>query len=553
MDSPATGDSDTTGPLPIVSDDIVSSEHEVHTSDFTSTDDDDFQPFALPDGADEHIDDPPAEYLPLVAIPAPIPLASYPAYDLLPDAEADGDVDLFEDEPFEDEIPDAAPLPAGDLLMIAGAPVEDSPAHSPVPDSFESVASAPFHEVSTQHFVHDSDPDQASSAAPIPSFVFEHDDIEDSDPVFPPGFDPDHDIEYIPMDQHMEDPVDPVDPVDPFDPEFDFDMAFDDPEPALAPEQAVALDPVHEHDLVHAGFPDEPILADPPVGDHLVDIPLIVDDHVIADDPIVDPPFVDPPLIADIPVDHPVEHVAPVDPVIAPFDPVPLEPEHTLFADHLDPPDEDAQHGWIPADEDVPLFPPHHTDAHHADFSFQIPVTRSDDFTFPIPQIIPPARPGEGSSAHPFGHIPMSIPFVPQMTSVPSSVSPVHAASFDPTSTPLLWSSSSPMPPTDPYHPFHMGYTIEDVLMSFVHQHESHTQRLQELERAQLSLGPCHGQTSSPFQPFRSLPPDFAARLLTLEQQIASVIHTQQAMEEDWLHLRRLLYTHFPPPPPPSA
>ncbi|KAJ0463285.1 hypothetical protein HanHA300_Chr14g0513901 [Helianthus annuus] len=527
MDSPATGDSDTTGPLPIVSDDIVSSEHEVHTSDFTSTDDDDFQPFALPDGADEHIDDPPAEYLPLVAIPAPIPLASYPAYDLLPDAEADGDVDLFEDEPFEDEIPDAAPLPAGDLLMIAGAPVEDSPAHSPVPDSFESVASAPSHEVSTQHFVHDSDPDQASSAAPIPSFVFEHDDIEDSDPVFPLGFDPDHDIEYIPMDQHMEDPVGP------FDPEFDFDMAFDDPEPALALEQAVALDPVHEHDLVHAGVPVEPILADPPVGD----VPLIADDHAIADDPVVDPPFVD-----AIPDDHPIDHVAPIDPVVAPpFDPIPLEPEHALFAEHMDPPDEDAQHGWIPADEDVPPLPP------------QIPVTRSVDFTFPIPQIIPPARPGEGSSAHPFGHIPVSIPFVPQMTSVPPSVSPVHAASFDPTSTPLLWSSSSLMPPTDPSHPFHMGHTIEDVLMSFVHQHESHTQRLQELERAQLSLGPCHGQTSSPFQPFRSLPPDFAARLLTLEQQIASIIHTQQAMEEDWLHLRRLLYTHFPPPPPPSA
>ncbi|KAJ0548624.1 hypothetical protein HanIR_Chr08g0385841 [Helianthus annuus] len=465
-------DSDTTGPLPIVSDDTISSEHEVHTSDYTSTDDDDFQrrlaviPAPIP-FADEPIDDPPAEYLPLVVIPAPIPLAVYPAYDLLLDAEADGDVDLFEDEPFEDEIPDAAPLPAGDLLMITGAPVEDSPAHSPVPDSFESVASAPSHEVSAPHFVHDSDPDQASSAAPIPSYAFEHDDIEDSDP------------------------------------------------PALAPEQAVALDPVHEHDLVHAGVPDEPILADPPVGDHLVDIPLIVDDHVIAGDPVVDPPFVDPPLIADIPVDHPVEHVAPVDPVIAPFDPVPLEPEHALFADHMDPPDEEAQHGWIPADEDVPPLPP------------QIPVTRHDDFSFQIPQFVPPAGPGEGSSAHPFGHVPMPMPFMPQMSSVPSSVSPVHAAPFDPTSMPLLWSSSSPMPPTDTYHPFHMGYTIEDVLMSFVHQHESHTKRLQELERAQMPPCSCHGQIHSPLQPGRSLLSDFAARLFTLEQQVASVIRTQ--------------------------
>ncbi|KAJ0875837.1 hypothetical protein HanPSC8_Chr11g0481271 [Helianthus annuus] len=508
MDSPGTGDSDTTGPIPVVSDDLVSSGHEVHTSDYTSMDDDDFQPFALPEGADEPADGPPAEYLPLVVIPAPIPLAVYPAYDLLLDAEADGDIDLFEDEPIEDEIPDAALLPAGDLLMIADAPAEDSPAHSPVPDSFESVASAPSHEVSAQHFAHDSDPDQASSAAPIPSFAFDHDDIEDSDPIFPPGFDPDHDIEFIQMDQPMEDPADPVDPIDP---EFDFEMAFDDHEPALAPEQAAALDPMPEHDPVHAGIPVEPVLADPPVVDNLEG------DHVIAVDPVVPPP------VADIPVDYPVDHIAPVDPVVAPpFDPVPLEPEHALFADHMDPPDEHAQHGWIPADEDVP-------------------------------QIVPPARPGEGSSAHPFGHVPMSSPFMPQMSSVPPSTSPFHVAPFDPTSEPLLWSTPPVMPPTDPYHPFHVGHTIEDVLMSFVYQHESHTQRLQELERAQLPPCSCHGQTHSPLQPWRSLPPDYAARLFTLEQQVASVIRTQRAMEEDWLQLRRLLYTYFPPPPPPSV
>ncbi|KAJ0481097.1 hypothetical protein HanIR_Chr13g0638891 [Helianthus annuus] len=529
MDSPGTGDSDTTGPLPIVSDDLPSSEHEVHTSDSTSTDDDDFQPFALPEGADEPADGPPAEYLPLVVIPAPIPLAVYPAYDLLLDAEADGDIDLFEDEPIEDEIPDATLLPAGDLLMIADAPAEDSPAHSPVPDSFESVASAPSHDVSAQHFAHDSDPDQASSATPIPSFAFEHDEIEDSDPIFPPGFDPDHDIEFIPMDQPMEDPADPVDPIDP---DFDFEMAFDDHEPALAPEQAAALDPMPEHDPVHAGIPVEHVLAVPPVDDHLEG------DHVVvAVDPVVPPPFV-----ADIPVDHPVDHIAPVHPVVAPpFDPVPLEPEHALFADHMDPPDEHAQHGWIPADEDVPPLPP------------QIPVTRPVDFTFQVPQFVPPARPGEGSSAHPFGHVPMSSPFMPQMSSVPPSTSPFHVAPFDPTSEPLLWSTPPVMPPTDPYHPFHVGHTIEDVLMSFVHQYESHTQRLQELERAQLPPCSCHGQIHSPLQPCRSLPPDYAARLFTLEQQVASVIRTQQAMEEDWLQLRRLLYTYFPPPPPPSV
>ncbi|KAJ0539199.1 hypothetical protein HanHA300_Chr08g0283631 [Helianthus annuus] len=362
----------------------------------------------------------------------------------------------------------------------------------------------------------------------MPSFVFEHDDIEDSDPVFPPGFDPDRDIEFVHMDQPVEDPVDPADPFDPIDPDFDFDMAFDDPEPAVAPEQAAAFDPAHEHGLAHADVPVDPILAGQPLGDVPVDdMPLLDADHVV--DPLVDPP------IADVPVDPHVDHIDPVvahvDPVLAPVDPLPIEPEHALFAEHMDPPDEEAQHGWIPADEDVPPLPPHRTDAHHPEFSFQ------------IPSVIPPAGPGKGSSAHPFGHVPMPLPVMPQIASIPSSVAPI-----DLTSTPLLWSSSSPMPPTDPYHPFHLGHTLEDLLMSFVHQHDSHSQRLQELERAQMPPYPYHGLSSSSAQPFRSFPPDIVARLSILEQQIASVIRTQQALEEDWLLFRRL---HYPPPPPP--
>ncbi|KAM0067352.1 hypothetical protein Hdeb2414_s0002g00060071 [Helianthus debilis subsp. tardiflorus] len=506
MDSPGTGDSDTTGPRPVVSDDLASPEHEVHTSDVSSTDEDDFQPFALPDGADEPVDGPLVEYLPLVEIPAPIPLVVYPAYDLLLDAEADDDIDLFDDEPIEDEIQGEALLPAGDLLMIADAPAEDSPAHSPVSDSFEYVASTPSHTLSAQHFSHGSDPDQASSVAPIPSFAFDHDDVEDSDPIFPPGFDPDQDIEFVPMDQPMEDPVDPVDPVDPIDPEFDFEMAFDDPEPAIAPEQAAALDPVPEHDPVHVGIPIEPAIADLPADDHPVDAPLLEGDHVIAAD------HVDPPLIADAPVD--------------PF---------------IDLRDEHAQHGWIPADDEVPPIPP------------QITHTRHVDFSFPVPQFTPPARPGEGSSAHPFGHVPTSVLFMPQFSPILPPVSPFHVAHFDPTSEPLLWSSPPVMPPTDPYHPFHMGYSIEDVLISFVAQHEAHTQRIQELERAQPPPCQCQGQTHSPLQPSRPVPPDYDARLFALEQQVASFIRAQRAMEEDWLQLRCcLFYTHFPPPPPPA-
>ncbi|KAF5778815.1 hypothetical protein HanXRQr2_Chr12g0552001 [Helianthus annuus] len=496
MDTSDTGDSDTTGPRPMESDESMSSEHEVHTSDFTSTDDDDFQPFALPDGVDEPIVGGPAADLPLAVIPAPIPLASYPAYELMLDAEAGDDIDLFDDELYEDEVPDPALLPAGGLLMIAGAPVGDSPVHSPAPDSFESVASAPSHVASTQLFVHDSDPDQASSAAPMPSFVFEHDDIEDSDPVFSPGFDPDRDIEFVHMDQPVEDPVDPADPFDPIDPDFDFDMAFDDPEPAVAPEQAAVFDPAHEHGLAHADVPVDPILAGQPLGDIPVDdIPLLDADHV--DDPLVDPP------IADVPVDPHVDHI---DPVVAHVDPV-LAP--------------------IPADEDVPPLPPHRTDAHHPEFSFQ------------IPSVIPPAGPGEGSSAHPFGHVSMPMPVMPQISPVSASTSSFPVMPFGTASEPSFWSSL-------PVDPPHMGHTLEDLLMSFVHQHDSHSQRLQELERAQMP--PCSGPSSSAAQPFRSFPPDIAARLSILEQQIASVIRTQQALEEDWLLFRRL---HYPPPPPP--
>ncbi|KAJ0881867.1 hypothetical protein HanRHA438_Chr10g0478841 [Helianthus annuus] len=530
MDSADTGGSDTTDPRRIVSDDLESSEHEVYTSDSTSTDEhtDDSLLFVLPDGAYEPIDGDPAEYLPIIAIPALIPLALYPAYDLPIDDEED-DVDMFEEEPFEEDAQGEA-LPAADPLLIADAPAAESPAHSPVADSFESVASVPAHAHSAQHFSHGSDSDQAFSVAPIPSFTFDHEDVEDSDPMFPPGFDPDRDLEFVPMDHLMEDPVDPVDPVDPIDPDFEFEMAFDDVEPAIAPEQAAAFDPLPEHDPVHADIPLEPVDVDPPV-----DVPVIEGDHVVVD-PIVPLP------VGDIPADPVIDpDIAPVDPVIAPIDPLPIEPEHDHFAEHMDPPDEEAQHGWIPADEDVPPFPPHHTVTHHADFSFQ------------IPPFVPPAGPGEGSSAHPFGHVPMPLPFTPQIPSDPFTTAPFRVAPFDPTRAPLLWAPGSSMPPTDPYHRFHVGHTIEDVLMSFVYQHESHEQRLQELERAYLQPCQCHGRVPSPLQPSRPLPLDYAARLTTLEQQFASIIRTQQAMEADWLELRRLFYTHFPPPPPPSA
>ncbi|XP_035832837.1 uncharacterized protein LOC118481726 [Helianthus annuus] len=291
---------------------------------------------------------------------------------MLLDADADGDVDLFDDEPLEDEVQGEALLAAVDLLLLADAPAGESPTHSPVPNSFKSVASAPSHTQSAQHFSHGSDPDRASSVAPAPNFAFDHDVEEDSDPVFPPGFDPDQEIEFIHLDQPLVDPVDPVDPA--FADDADFDMEFVDPELAMALEPVAALDPAFEHDPVHAGAPViDPVIADPPIDDHLVDAPLLEGDHVVAADP-VDAPFID----------------APVDPVVAPLpDPVPLEPEHALFATHIDPRYAHTQNGWIDADDELPPVPPHTTDARHIDTSFS------------FPQFTPPARPGEGSSAHP--------------------------------------------------------------------------------------------------------------------------------------------------------
>ncbi|XP_022004025.1 calphotin-like [Helianthus annuus] len=139
MDSSGTGESNTTGPMPIVSDYRESSEHEVHTSDVTSTNEDDFQPFALPDVVAEPANGPFAADLPLMEIPAPIPLAAYPVLDML----------LYFEMEFDDPKPAVAPEPlatpdpvfehdpiyAGIPIVdpvIADLPVDDHPADAPL-------------------------------------------------------------------------------------------------------------------------------------------------------------------------------------------------------------------------------------------------------------------------------------------------------------------------------------------------------------------------------------------------------------------------------------
>ncbi|XP_035841404.1 magnetosome-associated protein MamJ-like [Helianthus annuus] len=325
--------------MAIVSDDEIPSEREVYTSDTTSTDDDNFQPFALPDVGVEPADGLPAGDLPLAVIPAPIPLDVYPVVDMPLDVVSDDDVDLFEEDPPEADHEGGAPIVADVILPIAEAPAEELPADSPVPDSFESVASASLHTQGVQHHSSDADPDMALSAAPGPAHDFEFDHEE---------------IEFIHLDQPLEAPVAPIDPL--FDDHADFDMDLVDPEPAVAPEPLAAPDPALEHGPVYD------------------DAPAIV-------------PFVDDVPVADAPVDAPflIEDL-----VVAPFpDPVPVLFDRAPFATHGDPRYADTRNGWIDDDyppfvlpvthlvvpvsapisapTDIPLFPPHSADAHSTD------------------------------------------------------------------------------------------------------------------------------------------------------------------------------------------
>ncbi|XP_022014912.1 lysine-rich arabinogalactan protein 19-like [Helianthus annuus] len=158
-------------------------------------------------------------------------------------------------------------------------------------------------------------------------------------------------------------------------------MDLVDPEPVMAPESVVDHDPILD---------DAPADTPPDMGAPAI-APL-VDDIPITDLPVVAPPLVDDPI-----VDAPLP------------DPVPVLFDRAPFATHIDPRYADTRNGWIDEDDDyppfvlpvtppvapvsaptdIPLFPPHTTDAHRTD----LPITFLQD--------IPPPRPGEGSSRQP--------------------------------------------------------------------------------------------------------------------------------------------------------
>ncbi|XP_022019429.1 uncharacterized protein LOC110919471 [Helianthus annuus] len=192
--------SDTIDPMAIVSDDEVVPDPEILTSDTESSDDDDFQPFALPDLGDiiPLADGFPGEDLLLVPIPAPLPLAAFPLEDLPLDALHNDDIDLF----------------------IEGLP-------EGVPRRYHT----------------DSGSDTVMSAAPVQDFKF--------DDEFDPNIDPEHEVDFIPDDQLFDVPA-------------DLELAPVDPEPMIAPEPIPAHGPLPEHDPVPVDIPDvAPPLPDP--------------------------------------------------------------------------------------------------------------------------------------------------------------------------------------------------------------------------------------------------------------------------------------------------
>ncbi|XP_021995799.1 vegetative cell wall protein gp1-like [Helianthus annuus] len=436
-----TGVSDTLDPLAIVSDDEILSESEVYTSDTTSTDEDDFQLFALPDFGDDIpiADGPFGGDLPLLQVPAPLPLAVVPLEDLPHDEVADDDIDLFlegppkgdqdgvalmdADVPFADdpvvdpvvplaEIP--ADVPIADPFVPVEAPIEEAPFDPFGPHSFESVASASPHAQGVQLYSSDSDSDMAMSAAPL---IFLDDD-------------PEPEVEFLP----------------------------DEPAP-VGTKPVIAYDPIEAPVVAH--LPD--LLPEP---GH-VDMPDIAPPVIVA--PVELPPIPDAPVI-DAPI------IAPVVPVSAP-----VHADHAPFASHIDPRYADTHNGWIEDDDDyppfvlpitppvapvsapteIPLFHPHTSNVHCTD----LPITFLQD--------IPPPRPGEGSSRQP----PVFVPPVPSSLLFMSQF-PHTAPSFIPSGEPFLWASPNVMPLSDPYHPYHVGYSTEDILISLQLQQDALSRRI---------------------------------------------------------------------------
>ncbi|XP_035834054.1 SH3 domain-containing protein C23A1.17-like [Helianthus annuus] len=400
--------SDTIDPMAIVSDDEIVPDPEVFTSDTESSDDDDFQPFALPDFGD---DIPLADGLPdgglfLVPIPAPLPLVAFPLEDLPLDAMSDDDIDLFIEGLPEGAQGDGVPVDDVVVVPLIEIPIIEISSDHSGPDSFESVSSTTLHALGLQRYPTDSDSDTAMSAAPVQDFEF--------DDEFDPDIDPEHEVDFIPDDQLFDIPAN-LEPI-PADPE----LAPADPEPMPAPEPIPAHDPLPEHDPVPVGIP------------------------------VVAPPLPDPILA---PVDHP-PFAAQIDPRYAFTHNGWIEDDDDLpfFVTPITPPPAPTH-----APVDIAPFHPHVSDTHRTD----LPITFLQD--------IPPPRPGEGPSSQQPSHIPpvsATFPFMPQFShTAPSASAPSGKPLiwFPPNTMPVS-------DPYHPSH--YTGYTRDDLLLSLQLQQE---------------------------------------------------------------------------------
>ncbi|KAJ0600889.1 hypothetical protein HanIR_Chr03g0122171 [Helianthus annuus] len=130
--SSSSGVSGTLDPIAVDLDDPMPTDPEIYTSDTDSSDDDDFQPFALPDFGDDVqlVDGIIGGDLPLVQIPAPVPLVAFPIEDLPLDYVSDDDIPPV-DIPVDDPIVPVVELPEMEVLSESSGS-----------DSFESVASS---------------------------------------------------------------------------------------------------------------------------------------------------------------------------------------------------------------------------------------------------------------------------------------------------------------------------------------------------------------------------------------------------------------------------
>ncbi|XP_022040506.1 SH3 domain-containing protein C23A1.17-like [Helianthus annuus] len=489
MASSDSGVSDASDPRTYTSDDEMDTDSGVFTSDYTSTDEDDFQPFALPDFGDDIplADGPPGEDLPLVPVPAPLPFAAVPLGEQLLDAIPDDDIDLLIEGP-----------PEGD--QDGGAPMEGGvqPVDIPVVDPVVPIVELPDMEVQPDSSASDS---FESVASHIPPLGFGYIPRRDAD-------------EEMEIEQPAEVPAHPDDPIP---------AVLADYQPA-----PVVSEPVPVTDLVP--FSDAPVVAPPAVG--IPDLAPIPDPMAIFDDLAPFATHMDPRYANSsngwIEDDDYPAYVVPVTPppapVTVPFD-APLFPSSTSDAYRTDLP--------ITFIQDIP--PPQPGEGSSSQLFGHTPfMPEVSQFLPQVPysDFVPPVS--------------LPAPLETQLPYVTSQFAPTPPATLlapAPMDEPFLRLVPHVMPVSDPSHPFQVGYSVEDTLASLQSRRDALRQCVQRLERTPHPHCPCQALFSASHTSF---PP-------SQESDVASVLRFAYALEEDLMQLRRLILSRFSPPPPPPS